>query len=98
MTEKFLPERLNRFADCHWLEAEAGAQVARVIQLTVGCTGIMAQGAGRRGNVVSTLLPAIRSVDRLKDFKHLIPVPHWVDASRVALRWNLPPLRKDKEK
>jgi len=46
MTEKFLPERLNRFADCHWLEAEAGAQVARVIQLTVGCTGIMAQGAG----------------------------------------------------
>jgi len=48
MTEKFLPERLNRFADCHWLEAEAGAQVARVIQLTVGCTGIMAQGAGRR--------------------------------------------------
>ena len=52
MTEKFLPERLNRFADCHWLEAEAGAQVARVIQLTVGCTGIMAQGQ-RSENLVT---------------------------------------------
>ena len=52
MTENFLPERLNRFVDCHWLEAEAGAQVARVIQLTVGCTGIMAQGQ-RSENLVT---------------------------------------------